>query len=265
MRRQSQLHPCGAGVALKVVQAVGSRFGKPNLWRELIDLAMLGTVADLMPMRSQNRAMVGAGVRMINENPRPCIAALLGESGFADNPVSSSSLSFTIIPRLNAAGRMGNAQLALDLLMCDDFAEACHLSAELENVNTQRRTIEAELAEVASEQAERVSLKASVPWWLLARAGTRASKALLPRALPTVMAFPPFYSPSKGTKPMVLAVALVTLTCSRQFPRVRTSLRVSAGTTLLWALRCPLLSFPSFRNACAPTWTSFRPKISFPH
>ena len=51
---------------------------------------------------------------------------------------------------------MGNAQLALDLLMCDDFAEACHLSAELENVNTQRRTIEAELAEVASEQAERV-------------------------------------------------------------------------------------------------------------
>lgn len=146
----------GAGVALKVVQAVGSRFGKPNLWRELIDLATLGTVADLMPMRSQNRAMVGAGVRMINENPRPCIAALLGESGFADNPVSSSSLSFTIIPRLNAAGRMGNAQLALDLLMCDDFAEACHLSAELENVNTQRRTIEAELAEVASEQAERV-------------------------------------------------------------------------------------------------------------
>ena len=146
----------GAGVALKVVQAVGSRFGKPNLWRELIDLATLGTVADLMPMRSQNRALVGTGVRMINENPRPCIAALLGASGFADKPVSSSSLSFTIIPRLNAAGRMGNAQLALDLLLCDDFAEATHLSTELENVNTQRRTIEAELAEVASEQAERI-------------------------------------------------------------------------------------------------------------
>lgn len=146
----------GAGVALKVVQAVGSRFGKPNLWRELIDLATLGTVADLMPMRSQNRALVGTGVRMINENPRPCIAALLGASGFSENPVTSSSLSFTIIPRLNAAGRMGNAQLALDLLLCDDFAEATHLSTELENVNTQRRTIEAELAEVASEQAEQV-------------------------------------------------------------------------------------------------------------
>ncbi len=146
----------GAGVALKVVQAVGSRFGLPNMWLDLVDLATLGTVADLMPMRSQNRALVSRGVRMLNEDPRSCIAALLKESGFADKPVSSSSLSFTIIPRLNAAGRMGNAQLALDLLLCDDYAEACHLSRQLEEVNTQRRTIEAELAEVASEQAEQV-------------------------------------------------------------------------------------------------------------
>ena len=146
----------GAGVALKVMQAVGSRFGKPNLWRELIDLATLGTVADLMPMRDQNRALVSEGLRMINENPRPCIAALLGESGFADKPVTSSNLSFTMVPRLNAAGRMGNAQLALDLLMSDDFAESAHLASELEDTNTRRRGIEAELAEVASAQAEQV-------------------------------------------------------------------------------------------------------------
>lgn len=146
----------GAGVALKVMQAVGSRFGKPNLWRELIDLATLGTVADLMPMREQNRALVSEGLRMINENPRPCIAALLGESGFADKPVTSSNLSFTLVPRLNAAGRMGNAQLALDLLLSDDFADSAHLASELEDTNTRRRTIEAELAEVASKQAEQV-------------------------------------------------------------------------------------------------------------
>lgn len=146
----------GAGVALKVVQAVGSRFGKPNLWREYIDFATLGTVADLMPMRDQNRALVAEGIRMINDNPRPCIAALLGESGFADKPVSSSNLSFTLIPRLNAAGRMGNAQLALDLLLSDDFAEAAYLASELENTNNRRRTIEAELAEVAMAEAEKV-------------------------------------------------------------------------------------------------------------
>ena len=146
----------GAGVALKVMQAVGSRFGKPNLWRELVDLATLGTVADLMPMRDQNRALVSEGLRMINENPRPCIAALLGESGFADKPVTSSNLSFTLVPRLNAAGRMGNAQLALDLLLSDDFAQSAHLASQLEDTNTRRRTIEAELAEVASAQAEQV-------------------------------------------------------------------------------------------------------------
>ncbi len=146
----------GAGVALKVVQAVGSRFGKPHLWRELVDLAPLGTVADLMPMRDQNRALVAEGVRMINEDPRPCLAALLGESGFADKPVSSSNLSFTLVPRLNAAGRMGNAQLALDLLLCDDFSQAAHLAAELEETNTRRRTIESELADVAMAQAERI-------------------------------------------------------------------------------------------------------------
>lgn len=146
----------GAGVALKVTQAVGSRFGKPNLWRELIDLATLGTVADLMPMRDQNRALVSEGLRMINDDPRPCIAALLGESGFADKPVTSSNLSFTLVPRLNAAGRMGNAQLALDLLLCDDFADAAHLASELEDTNTRRRAIEIELADVASAQAEQV-------------------------------------------------------------------------------------------------------------
>lgn len=144
----------GAGVALKVVQAVGSRFGALHAWKSLIDLATLGTVADLMPMRGENRALVAEGIALINENPRPCLAALLGESGFANDPVSSSNLGFTIVPRLNAAGRMGNAQLALDLLMCDDFAEACHLARELEETNTRRRTIEAELAEVASSQAE---------------------------------------------------------------------------------------------------------------
>lgn len=146
----------GAGVALKVVQAVGSRFGMPELWLDLVDLATLGTVADLMPMRDQNRALVSEGIRMINEAPRVCIAALLGESGFADKPVTSSNLSFTLVPRLNAAGRMGNAQLALDLLMCDEFAEAARLAAELEDTNTRRRAIEAELAEVASVEAERV-------------------------------------------------------------------------------------------------------------
>lgn len=146
----------GAGVALKVIQAIGARFGKPHLWQSLVDLATLGTVADLMPMRDQNRALVSQGVSMINNNPRPCIAALLAQAGCGDQEVSSTNLSFTIIPRLNAAGRMGNAQLALDLLMCDDYLEAASLAMDLEKTNNKRRSIEAELADVAKEQAARI-------------------------------------------------------------------------------------------------------------
>lgn len=143
----------GVGVALKLVQVLGGRFGYPHLWRSYTDLATLGTVADLMPMRGENRALVADGIRRMNDAPRPCIAALLGTSGAADKPVSATNLSFSLIPRLNAAGRMGDAQLALDLLMTDDFDTACRLAQELEAVNDQRRTIEAELSEIAKAQA----------------------------------------------------------------------------------------------------------------
>ena len=67
----------GAGVALKLVQALGARFGKPYLWRDFVDFATLGTVADLMPMLGENRPLVIEGIKMMNKAPRPCIAALL--------------------------------------------------------------------------------------------------------------------------------------------------------------------------------------------
>ncbi len=146
----------GVGVALKMVQVLGARFGHPHLWRTLVDFATLGTVADLMPMRGENRALVADGILRMNTSPRPCIAALIGSSGAGDKQLSASNLSFTLIPRLNAAGRMGNAQLALDLLMSDVYDEACKLAEQLEAVNDQRRAIEAELAEIAKAQAAEV-------------------------------------------------------------------------------------------------------------
>ncbi|MDM8288524.1 single-stranded-DNA-specific exonuclease RecJ [Slackia piriformis] len=143
----------GVGVSLKVVQALGARFGMPHLWRDYTDLATLGTVADLMPMLAGNRALVADGVARMNTAPRPCIAALLAQAGAADRPVAAHNLSFSVIPRLNAAGRMGDAQLALDLLLTDDFEQASAKAAQLEAVNDKRRAIEAELAELAREQA----------------------------------------------------------------------------------------------------------------
>ena len=145
----------GVGVALKMVQALGARFGQPHLWREYTDLATLGTVADLMPLRGENRALVADGMRLINEAPRPSIAALAAVCNLGGKALTSTNLSFSLIPRLNAAGRMGNADLALDLLMADDFALAQDKAAQLDQVNTERRAIESDLAECASAQAQR--------------------------------------------------------------------------------------------------------------
>ena len=143
----------GVGVALKLVQVLGGRLGKPHLWREYTDLATLGTVADLMPMLSENRALVADGLARMNKAPRPCIAALLASAGVSDKELTATNMSFSIIPRLNAAGRMGDAQAALDLLLSDDFEEASRKAAELETINDTRRTIEAELSEIAKVQA----------------------------------------------------------------------------------------------------------------
>ena len=143
----------GVGVALKVVQALGGRFGYPHLWRSYTDLATLGTVADLMPMIDENRALVADGIERINSAPRPCIAALLGTSGSAGKSVTSTNLSFSLIPRINAAGRMGDAQPALDLLLTDDYDEAVRDAERLEGINDERRAIEAELSEIAKAQA----------------------------------------------------------------------------------------------------------------
>ncbi len=144
----------GVGVALSCVQALGARFGQPHLWREYTDIATLGTIADLVPLRDANRALVADGVKRMGDNPRPCIAALLESAGVADKPVTATSLSFSAIPRLNAAGRMGDAGVALNLLLADDLNEAADMARKLESVNDQRRTIEVELAEIASLQAK---------------------------------------------------------------------------------------------------------------
>ncbi|MBQ6455380.1 MAG: single-stranded-DNA-specific exonuclease RecJ [Eggerthellaceae bacterium] len=146
----------GVGVALKLVQALGMRFGKPQAWRDLTDFAALGTIADLMPMLGENRALVADGVARINARPRPCLAALLGVAGASGKPVSANNLSFSLIPRLNAAGRMGDAQLALDLLLADDFDSANELAAQLEGMNDKRRRIELELSEIAQAQADQI-------------------------------------------------------------------------------------------------------------
>ncbi|NTU88324.1 MAG: single-stranded-DNA-specific exonuclease RecJ [Actinobacteria bacterium] len=138
----------GVGVALKLVQELGRRLGKPDLWRDFTDLAALGTVADQMLLVGENRALVADGIARMNSNPCPAIAAFIATS-HRGGPLSSDGLSYSLIPRLNSAGRMGDAARALELLLSDDFDKALGHMAQLEEINAARRQAELEFTELA--------------------------------------------------------------------------------------------------------------------
>ncbi len=146
----------GAGVALKLVQAVGENLGHPEIWRDLVDLATLGTIADIVPLVGENRALVQAGLRAMRGSPRLGVAALASVSGVALESLDAESVAFALAPRLNAAGRMGDPEDALSLLLSDDATIAEELALSLDELNRSRQTTEQELADAARAQAERV-------------------------------------------------------------------------------------------------------------
>ena len=145
----------GAGVALKLVCELGRRLGMPELWLDYLDVAALGTLSDMMLLAGENRALVAAGVERMRRCTRPGLVALAATAGLDLAEISADGLPFSLIPRLNAAGRMGSTDVALELLLTDDPAEAAVLAGKLDAVNTERRETEAALAEAALAEAER--------------------------------------------------------------------------------------------------------------
>lgn len=139
----------GAGVALKLVQLLGERLGSPDLWRRYTEVAALGTVSDMMQLTRENRALVADGIAQMRATTRPGYIALAALARTDLSTITADSLSFSLIPRLNSAGRMADPALALKVLLARDAAEAGRLAAELEEVNRERREIEAALAEEA--------------------------------------------------------------------------------------------------------------------
>lgn len=144
----------GAGVALKLVQAVGALLGKSEVWRDLTDLASLGTIADIVPLTEENRALVADGVARIRREARPGVAALAAVAGSPLETMSAEAIAFTLAPRLNAAGRMADPQLALDLLLAESAADAEPLALALDELNRARQAVEGELFEAARIAAE---------------------------------------------------------------------------------------------------------------
>ncbi len=140
---------CGAGVAFKLATAL---LGLENCHRYL-DLAALATVADIVPLRDENRVIVSCGLPVIAAAKRPGIRALLDVAG-NPNPVTSDTLGYQLGPRINAAGRLGDANMAVELLLTTDTAKAQRLASQLDDWNTDRKNEETRLVNAAKKAAE---------------------------------------------------------------------------------------------------------------
>ncbi len=146
-------HLCGAGVALKLVQALCAE-DQPDLWKNYLDLAAIATIADVVPLLGENRSIVKNGLSLLEQQLRPGIRALTQLVSRNEEALSSVSISFQLVPKINAAGRMGDASRAVELMLSEDPAEAGRIALELVTENTRRQEVEATMLEDALRQVE---------------------------------------------------------------------------------------------------------------
>ena len=138
----------GAGIAFKLIQALERENGDPSeLIFQYADLAAIGIIGDIVPLIGENRTIVKAGLEMLKESSRAGIKALVEDSGASEREMTSTSVAFTIVPRINATGRMGDSDRAVQLLITNDWEEAKSLSSVICDDNTNRRNVEAGIAE----------------------------------------------------------------------------------------------------------------------
>ena len=147
-------HLAGCGVALKLVLALGGSDREGALFARYCTLCAIGTVADVMLMSGENRTIVSRGLATIDHSDFIGLHALLEETGLAGKEISSVQIGFVLSPRINAAGRMGAADMAADLLLCDDPVRASEMAKELCALNRERQNVEQSIYSQAEEMLE---------------------------------------------------------------------------------------------------------------
>ena len=139
---------CGAGVAFKLVQALGGMEAIESLW----ELAALATIADIVPLLDENRVIVSFGLKAMASSQRPGLIALMESAGVDPKNVSASDVAFRMAPRINAGGRLALASRGVELLTTRRLDTAREIAAELDQDNTKRREIEMEIFAQADEK-----------------------------------------------------------------------------------------------------------------
>ena len=179
----------GVGVALKLVCAVEGE--SEQTVARYADLAAIGTVADVVPLTGENRYIVRRGLAMLEHTSRPGLEALLRESGASERKMSSSTIGFTLAPRLNAAGRLGEVSVAGRLLMTGDSDEANTLADKLCELNRRRQHLETEIWDDASGMMDGKTPSTPIVLasekWHQGVIGIAASKLAEQYSKPTVM------------------------------------------------------------------------------
>ena len=185
-------HLAGVGVALKLVLALGEQ-REEALFARYCTLAAIGTVADVMQMSGENRTIVHRGLEAIGNTDFLGLKALLRETGLTDRAVTSTQIGFVLSPRINAAGRMGEAELAADLLLTGDPERAEELARQLCELNRERQLVEQEIFAQAVEQIpalppdERSALVLSSEVWHQGVVGIVASRLSEKYSCPSFM------------------------------------------------------------------------------
>ncbi|MEG1857620.1 MAG: single-stranded-DNA-specific exonuclease RecJ [Pseudoflavonifractor sp.] len=183
----------GVGVALKLVLALGGPGEHHALLGKYADLAAVGTVADVMQLLDENRAIVRMGLEALAHTQRPGLQALLREAGLEGKPLTSVSIGYSLAPRINASGRMGCADIAAELLLTRDPARADALAQELCALNKERQAIELTIFEECIRLADalppeaRPALILSKEGWHQGVVGIVASRLSEKYSCPTFM------------------------------------------------------------------------------
>jgi len=133
----------GVGVAFKLVQALLASRDNPFSWEDYLDLVCLGTVADIVPLHGENRILVRHGQTYLGNSARPGLQALCQVSGIQQETITAWEVGFLLSPRINAAGRLDDAGIAVEMLLSEDYDEAMAMANSLDKANKERQSLEA--------------------------------------------------------------------------------------------------------------------------
>ena len=143
----------GVGVVFKFIQAISIKLNLDEKeYLKYLDIVCIGTISDIVPLVDENRVIAKLGLKLVNQTRNIGLKALLEVVGFKN--IDSGAVSFGVAPRINACGRMGHEQIALDLFLSKDYATAKKLAIKLNEYNTERQSIEKRIFDEATEKIE---------------------------------------------------------------------------------------------------------------